>query len=217
MKKGILAASSLGLLLTIGLPLPAAGADAKKGEATFNDNCAACHNSDSDELKVGPGLKNVFKRDKLANGKPVTDDNVKAIITDGSGGMPPFGDSISADDKDNLVAYLKSLSTAAMPAPAAAAAPAASTAPAAGGGDAKKGATVFNDNCAACHNSDSDETKVGPGLKNVFKRDKLANGKPVTDENVKGIITDGSGGMPPFGDSISADDKNNIIAYLKTL
>ncbi len=51
----------------------------------------------------------MFKRDKLVNGKPVNADNVKALITEGSGAMPPFGDAITADDKDNLVAYLKTL------------------------------------------------------------------------------------------------------------
>jgi len=108
MKKGMLTVSCLGLLLAIGAPQPAAAADAKKGEAAF-DNCSVCHNSDSTDAKVGPGLKGLFKREKLVNGKPVTEDNVKSLITDGSGAMPPFGDSISAEDKDNIIAFLKTL------------------------------------------------------------------------------------------------------------
>lgn len=212
MKKGIAAASCLALLLAIGVPLPAADPDAKKGEMVFGDNCAMCHNSDSDDVKIGPGLKTLFKRDKLVNGMPVSAENVKAIITAGSGGMPPFGDSISSDDKDNVIAYLMTL-----PMPAAAGAPAASATAPAGGGDAKKGEMAFGDNCAMCHNTDSTDVKVGPGLKGLYKLDKMVNGKPVTDENVKAIITDGSGAMPPFGDSVSAADKDNIVAYLKTL
>jgi cytochrome c len=108
MKKGILTLASLGLLLAASLSLTAADGDAKKGETVFQ-NCAGCHNSDSDETKVGPGLKNLFKRDKLVNGKPVNETNVKALITEGSGAMPPFGDAISSDDKDNIIAYLKTL------------------------------------------------------------------------------------------------------------
>ncbi len=108
MKKGILTVASLGLLLAAGLPLTAADGDAKKGEAAF-ENCSVCHNADSTEAKIGPGLKGLFKREKLVNGKPVTADNVRAIITEGSGAMPPFADAISADDKDNLIAYLKTL------------------------------------------------------------------------------------------------------------
>ena len=108
MKKGILTLASLGLLLAAGLPLSAADGDAKKGQAAF-DNCAVCHNSDSTEVKIGPGLKGLYKRAKLVNGKPVNDENVKALITEGSGAMPPFGDAISADDKDNIIAFLKTL------------------------------------------------------------------------------------------------------------
>ena len=108
MKKGMLAGACLGLLLATGVSLPAADGDAKKGEAVF-ENCSVCHNSDSTDVKIGPGLKGLFKREKLVNGKPVNADNVRALITEGSGGMPPFGDSISAEEKDNVIAYLKTL------------------------------------------------------------------------------------------------------------
>jgi cytochrome c len=106
MRNGLLTLASVGLFLTAGLPLTAA--DAKKGEAAF-ENCSVCHNSDSTETKIGPGLKGLFKREKLVNGKPVNEANIKALITEGSGGMPPFGDSISSDDKDNIIAFLKTL------------------------------------------------------------------------------------------------------------
>jgi len=108
MKKGILTLASLGLLLAVGLPLTAADPDAKKGQAAF-ESCAPCHNTDSTDVKVGPGLKGLFMREKLVNGKPVNEENVKALITEGSGAMPPFGDAISSDDKDNIIAYLKTL------------------------------------------------------------------------------------------------------------
>lgn len=83
-------------------------------------------------------------------------------------------------------------------------------------GDAAKGKAVF-DQCSGCHSADSDETIVGPGLKGLFKHDKLKNGKPVTEANVLEKINDGGNGMPPFGDSLSAQDKSDVIAYLKTL
>jgi cytochrome c2 len=83
-------------------------------------------------------------------------------------------------------------------------------------GDAAKGKDVF-DQCSVCHNADSTETKVGPGLKGLFKMDKLVNGKPVTDANVREIINMGGNGMPAYADQLSDQDKNDIIAYLKTL
>ena len=109
MKNGILTLAGLGLLFAVApLRMTAADGDAKKGATVF-ENCAGCHNSDSTETQVGPGLKDLFKREKLVNGKPVNAENVKGIVTEGSGGMPPFGDSISAGDKDDLVAYLMTL------------------------------------------------------------------------------------------------------------
>lgn len=83
-------------------------------------------------------------------------------------------------------------------------------------GDVAKGKMLF-EQCAGCHATDSDEVIVGPSLKGLFKRAKLKNGKPVNDANVRDMINSGGNGMPPFGDSLSDQDKTDIIAYLKTL
>jgi cytochrome c2 len=83
-------------------------------------------------------------------------------------------------------------------------------------GDAAKGKEVF-DQCSVCHNADSTEVKMGPGLKGLFKRAKLASGKPVNDANVLGQINDGGNGMPAYKDILSDAEKANVLAYLKTL
>src|ERR1700689_5127596 len=83
-------------------------------------------------------------------------------------------------------------------------------------GDAAKGKEVF-DQCTVCHNSDSTEVKMGPGLKGLFKRAKLNSGKPVNDANVLGQINDGGNGMPAYKDILSDDEKANVLAFLKTL
>jgi cytochrome c len=83
-------------------------------------------------------------------------------------------------------------------------------------GDAAKGKEVF-DQCSVCHNADSTEKKIGPGLKGLFKMDKLVNGKPVNEANVREIINDGGNGMPAYKDILSDQEKDNVIAYLKTL
>lgn len=83
-------------------------------------------------------------------------------------------------------------------------------------GDAAKGKEVF-DQCSVCHNVDTDEKKMGPSLKGLFKKPKLMNGKPVTEANVLEQINNGGNGMPAYGDILSADDKANLIAYLKTI
>lgn len=92
----------------------------------------------------------------------------------------------------------------------------ASLAPAQKKGDAAKGKEVF-DQCAVCHNVDTDEKKIGPSLKGVFKREKLKNGKKVTDENVRAVINAGGNGMPSYADMLSDQEKNDVIAYLHTI
>jgi mono/diheme cytochrome c family protein len=87
-----------------------------------------------------------------------------------------------------------------------------------GAGVAAKGKEVFESNCSVCHNADSTETKVGPGLKGLFKRATLNNKKKVSDATVLEMINMGSdSGMPPYMDMLTAAEKADVIAYLKTL
>jgi mono/diheme cytochrome c family protein len=51
----------------------------------------------------------------------------------------------------------------------------------------------------------------------LFKREKLVTGKPVNEMNVLELINTGSNAMPPFADALSKEEKENVIAYLKTL
>jgi cytochrome c len=85
-------------------------------------------------------------------------------------------------------------------------------------GDATKGQATFSMNCGVCHNTDSEEPKVGPGLKGLFKRANLNNKKKVTDANVLDLINKGSAvGMPAFEDQLSDQERADVLAYLKTL
>ena len=86
-----------------------------------------------------------------------------------------------------------------------------------GAGVAAAGKEVFESNCAVCHNADSTERKMGPGLKGLFQRAELANKKKVSDASVIAIINEGGNGMPPFGDVINAKEKADVLAYLKSL
>src|SRR6202142_3722210 len=75
-------------------------------------------------------------------------------------------------------------------------------------GDAAKGKEVF-DQCSVCHNADSAEVKMGPGLKGLYKKAKLASGKPVNDANILGQINTGGNGMPAYKDILSDVEKAN--------
>lgn len=82
--------------------------------------------------------------------------------------------------------------------------------------DTAKGKEVF-EQCGVCHNTDSAEKKMGPGLKGLFKKDKMANGKTPTEANVKAKVEEGGNGMPAYKEMLSDDEKADILAYLKTL
>src|SRR6266851_9540819 len=83
-------------------------------------------------------------------------------------------------------------------------------------GDPEKGKEVFQQ-CAVCHNADSTEKKMGPGLKGLFSREKMNNGKKPTDATVREKIDEGGNGMPAYKEMLSDDEKDDLIAYLKTL
>ena len=107
MGKSILSIGMGGLLLA-GMAVAADKPDPAKGKEVF-EQCAVCHNTDTDEKKIGPSLKGLFKRATLKNGKKVTEENVKAFINSGGNGMPSYADLLSETEKTNVIAYLKTL------------------------------------------------------------------------------------------------------------
>ena len=83
-------------------------------------------------------------------------------------------------------------------------------------GDAEKGKELFETKCSICHNADSTEKKIGPGLKGI-KDGKLPSGKDASHENVLDNINNGGGGMPAFAKLLTDEEKANVIAYVLKL
>ena len=104
----LIVGAALALSFAAAAPKPDGKGDVAKGKEAF-EQCAICHNVDTDEKKMGPSLKGLFKHKALSNGKPVNDANVLAQINAGGNGMPAYADMLSADDKANLLAYLHTL------------------------------------------------------------------------------------------------------------
>ncbi len=103
---GLVICASLALGISAGQT--SAKGDAAKGKETF-EQCGVCHNVDTDEKKMGPSLKGLFKHKTMSGNKPVNDANVTAQINNGGNGMPAYADMLSADEKANLLAYLHTL------------------------------------------------------------------------------------------------------------
>lgn len=83
-------------------------------------------------------------------------------------------------------------------------------------GDAAKGKEVF-EQCSACHNIETDEKKMGPSLKGLYKKQKMQSGKPVNDANVKAVINAGGNGMPAYEDLLTDEERADLLSYLKTI
>ena len=84
-------------------------------------------------------------------------------------------------------------------------------------GPAAEGSMIFIQNCSACHLTNSTATKIGPGLKGVFKGDKFpVSGRPVSEENFRKQLQEPFDKMPPFG-HLAPGQVEALIAYLKTL
>ena len=83
-------------------------------------------------------------------------------------------------------------------------------------GDAEMGKELFETKCSVCHNADSKEKKIGPGLQGI-KDGKLPSGKDATKENILENLNKGGGGMPAFEKLITDEEKGRVIAYVLTL
>ena len=83
---------------------------------------------------------------------------------------------------------------------------------------AKRGKDIFQQKCSICHYDNSDQKKIGPGLKGLSKRGTFSvNGNKITDDSLRTWIENGDQLMPPFKDVLEAGQIKDVIAYVKTL
>jgi mono/diheme cytochrome c family protein len=85
-----------------------------------------------------------------------------------------------------------------------------------GKGDPGPGKELFKAKCAECHNADSKEAKVGPGLQGV-KNGKLPSGGKATREVILDLVNNGQDAMPPFKDTMTEQQREDVTAYVMTL
>ena len=74
------------------------------------------------------------------------------------------------------------------------------------GGDPEAGAMVYAENCSVGHGSDGHGGNGGPDLRTMPK----AQDEPEAIEQV----TEGGGGMPPFGEVLSKEEIQNVAAFV---
>ena len=80
------------------------------------------------------------------------------------------------------------------------------------------GRRLYDQHCDRCHEPYSSRDKKGRSLKGVFKKQFLSqSGMPANDERVGEMIVTGRNMMPAFGQVMSQQDVQDLLAYLHTL
>lgn len=80
------------------------------------------------------------------------------------------------------------------------------------------GRRLYDNYCDRCHEPYSTSDKQGPSLKGVFQKPFLSeSGLPANDERVGEIIRLGRSKMRGFGDVLSDQQVQDLLAYLHTL
>ena len=81
-----------------------------------------------------------------------------------------------------------------------------------------RGKSLFQQKCSVCHYDNSDQKKIGPGLKGISKRGTFTvNGNKISDDSLKTWIENGDQLMPPFKEVLEEGQVKDVIAYVKTL
>ena len=75
------------------------------GQDIFSQHCMQCHSTNEGQVMLGPSLYGEMKKPQ---GKK-TSVEIRAILKSGKGKMPSFKDSLTPEDTDKLLAYLRTL------------------------------------------------------------------------------------------------------------
>jgi mono/diheme cytochrome c family protein len=80
------------------------------------------------------------------------------------------------------------------------------------------GRHIYDQYCDRCHAPYSSKDRKGPSLKGVFKREYLnVSGMPANDDRVTDIVRMGRNKMEGFGQVLTQEQINDLLAYLHTL
>jgi len=80
------------------------------------------------------------------------------------------------------------------------------------------GRRVYDSYCDRCHEAYSSRGKQGPSMKGVFKKPYLElSGLPANDDRVTELILSGRSKMPAYGQVLTQQQVQDLLAYLHTL
>jgi len=82
----------------------AARSGVERGQEIFYYKCWFCHN---EFVKEAPHLKGLYQKPTLGSGQPVNDATVKEKIRNGGPAMAAYKYTLSDDDLNDLVSYIR--------------------------------------------------------------------------------------------------------------
>jgi mono/diheme cytochrome c family protein len=95
----------LGALALLTCAPKASAADASAGEKAFQSNCVVCHGQDGTGTPTGKALKAPdLHSDQV---QKMTDAQIADQIANGKNNMPPFKNTLTKDQIESLVAYVR--------------------------------------------------------------------------------------------------------------
>jgi cytochrome c oxidase cbb3-type subunit 3 len=172
-----------------------------RGGSVFRAQCSQCHGSGAAGAKGYPNLRD---DDWLWGGDldaiSATIDHGVRNETDGDARwseMPAFGEILSDEEIDAVVTYVSSLSSPVEDVALVAA-----------------GATVFEDNCSACHGEDGKGDRE-VGAPNLVDAIWLYGGDPATLAET--VRNSRFGVMPAWGQRLSDEDVRAVAVYVHNL
>jgi mono/diheme cytochrome c family protein len=201
------------------------------GDRVFAQHCAVCHGPDG--RGNGPAAPSMIPRPRdftagefhyksTAAGEPPTDDELRGTVANGlhASAMPYFRDVLTAQEIDAVAKHVKQLSDAFQgPAPQPLTVPARVTPDAA---SVTRGHQLYAMACVSCHGVDGREWKTFQDARGdpIRARDLTA---PWTfrggaePEALWLRLTTGLGAMPSYGESLTAEQRWDVVNYVLTL
>ena len=79
------------------------------------------------------------------------------------------------------------------------------------------GRRVYKVYCSNCHSAYTSKGLKGPSMKGLYKKEYLPSGLLANDRFVEQAIMGGRKMMPGFGNSLTQEDLQDLVAYLHTL
>jgi mono/diheme cytochrome c family protein len=171
-----------------------------RGQQLFAQNCATCH-GENGEGDIGPALNSKKFLTSTEDGR------IFSLISSGVPGtaMPSwsqaYGGPFTDEQINDLVGFIRSWEATAQdiakPSPTA---------------DASQGQVIFASTCYACHGANGQGTDRAPALNSKALLDAFDNNW------LRQTISDGrpAKGMPTWGNVLSPEQINNVVAYIRS-